>query len=153
MSWTEMIPPWIYTAETWQIWMHFLQLFSERLSRWWQPCDWRSENVNELLLCDIHTAGYVIPVPAVWWGVTKAIILLLGCWGTLKQAHCWSSSVHLQRSDSGHQHHHVGSQARVAALDVEELLHADVSAKARLRHCWAQSTGVETKRIVTESQL
>lgn len=62
----------------------------------------------------------------------------------LRKTHRWSSSVHLQRSDSGHQHHHVGSQARVAALDVEELLHANVSAKASLRHL-----GCETKTTVT----
>lgn len=53
------------------------------------------------------------------------------------QTNRWSSSVHLQGSDSGHQHHHVRSQAWVAALDVEELLHADVSTEASLSHCWA----------------
>lgn len=53
-----------------------------------------------------------------------------------KKNHRWSSSVHLQGSDSGHQHHHVGSQAWVAALDVEELLHANVSTKSGLCHCW-----------------
>ena len=44
-------------------------------------------------------------------------------------------AVHLQRPDGGDQHHHVGPQTRVATLDVEELLHADVGAEPGLRHC------------------
>lgn len=72
--------------------------------------------------------------------------MILGLRGKLKQTHLWSSSVHLQGSNSRHQHHHVGPQARVATLDVEELLHANVSTKASLRHCWAQWTGVVRKR-------
>ena len=46
-------------------------------------------------------------------------------------------AVHLQRPDGGDQHHHVGPQTRVPALDVEELLHADVCAEPGLRHCGA----------------
>ena len=45
--------------------------------------------------------------------------------------------MHLQRPDGGDQNHHVGPQARVAALDVEELLHADVGPEPGLRHCGA----------------
>lgn len=52
----------------------------------------------------------------------------------LTKADRGSSSMHLQRPDSGHQHDHVRSQARVAALDVEELLHANVSTKASFSH-------------------
>lgn len=62
----------------------------------------------------------------------------------LRITHRGASSVHLQRSDCGHQHHHVGSQAWVTALNVEELLHADVSAKASFSHC-----GCETIKIMT----
>lgn len=50
----------------------------------------------------------------------------------LRKAHRWSTAVHLQSTDGGHQHHHVGSQAWVAALNVEELLHANVSTEASL---------------------
>lgn len=53
----------------------------------------------------------------------------------LRKTHCWSSSMHLQGSDGGHQHHHVGPGAGVATLDVEELLHADVGTEASLHHC------------------
>lgn len=55
----------------------------------------------------------------------------------MSRANRGSSSVHLQCPDSGHQHNHVGSQARVATLDVEELLHANVGTKAGLGH-WSQ---------------
>lgn len=55
------------------------------------------------------------------------------------QANRGSSSVHLQCPDGSHQHHHVGSQARVAALDVEELLHANVGAKTGLCH-WSRES-------------
>lgn len=46
--------------------------------------------------------------------------------------HRWSSPVHLQGSDRSHQHHHVWPQAGVTTLDVEKLLHADVSSEASL---------------------
>ncbi len=40
--------------------------------------------------------------------------------------------MHLQRSDRSHHHHTVGDQPAIAALDVEELLHAAVGAEAGL---------------------
>lgn len=52
----------------------------------------------------------------------------------MTQANRGSSSVHLQCPDCGNQHHHMGSQARVATLDVEELLHANVGAETGLCH-------------------
>ena len=45
--------------------------------------------------------------------------------------HGWSTTVHLKRSNCRHEHDAVGDQSGIAALDVEELLHADVRAKAR----------------------
>ena len=44
------------------------------------------------------------------------------------------AAVVLQRADGGHDHHRVGLQARLAALDVEELLGAQVGAEAGLGH-------------------
>ena len=43
-------------------------------------------------------------------------------------------AVMLERAHRGHQHDHVGPQAVHAALDVQELLRAQVRAEARLRH-------------------
>ncbi len=40
-----------------------------------------------------------------------------------------SAAVHLERAHGGNHHHAVGDQAGVAALDVEELLHANVGAE------------------------
>jgi hypothetical protein len=41
--------------------------------------------------------------------------------------------VHLERTNSGHQHSGSGTQARLAALDVEELLTANIGAKTSFR--------------------
>jgi len=40
-----------------------------------------------------------------------------------------TAAVHFQRAYGSNQHNHLRDQAGVAALDAEELLHADVSAK------------------------
>ena len=46
--------------------------------------------------------------------------------------HLGPAAVHLEGADGGDQNHHLGDQARVAALDIKELFHADVRAEARL---------------------
>mmetsp|Transcript_14595 Transcript_14595/g.39308 ORF Transcript_14595/g.39308 Transcript_14595/m.39308 type:complete len:364 (+) Transcript_14595:281-1372(+) len=48
--------------------------------------------------------------------------------------HLGSLAVHFEGPHGGHEEDAVGAQARVAALDVEELLHANVRAKSCLRH-------------------
>lgn len=53
--------------------------------------------------------------------------------------------MHLQGSHSGHKHHCIGYKARVPALDVEELLHANVSTKACLSH-WKENISENTAR-------
>mmetsp|Transcript_44342 Transcript_44342/g.73591 ORF Transcript_44342/g.73591 Transcript_44342/m.73591 type:complete len:668 (-) Transcript_44342:90-2093(-) len=47
--------------------------------------------------------------------------------------HLGPAAVHLQRAHGGHNHGAVGHQPAVPALDVEELLHADVRPEAGLR--------------------
>ena len=44
------------------------------------------------------------------------------------------AAVHLHRPDRGHEHHAVGREARLAALDVHELLGAQVGPEACFRH-------------------
>ena len=44
------------------------------------------------------------------------------------------AAVHLERADGGDQHHAVGREAGLAALDVEEFLAAEVGAEAGFRH-------------------
>ena len=46
----------------------------------------------------------------------------------------WATAVHLQRPNGGHQHHAIWNQSAVTALDIKELLHANVSTKARFRN-------------------
>ena len=46
--------------------------------------------------------------------------------------HFAQSTMHLQGSNGGHDHDAIGSQARVTALDVEELLHPTVGSEAAL---------------------
>ena len=43
-------------------------------------------------------------------------------------------AMHLERADGGDQHHAVGGEAGLAALDVDEFLAAEVGAEARLGH-------------------
>lgn len=50
------------------------------------------------------------------------------------RGHRWAATVHLERANRRHEDHGVGYETRLAALNVEELLHADVGAKARLGH-------------------
>jgi hypothetical protein len=45
-----------------------------------------------------------------------------------------ATTVHFERAGSAHHHDRIGLQSRVATLDVEELFHADVRAKAGFRH-------------------
>ena len=45
-----------------------------------------------------------------------------------------ATAVQLERANARHKHHTVGHKLRVAALDVEELLHANIGAKAGLGH-------------------
>ncbi len=45
---------------------------------------------------------------------------------------CWTAAVHLERAHGSNQYHTVGDQAGVAAFDVEEFFHADVSAETGL---------------------
>lgn len=49
------------------------------------------------------------------------------------------ASVHLQSAHCCHQHHDVGHQTRRSTLDVEELLHANVSTKAGFGYCGESS--------------
>lgn len=49
------------------------------------------------------------------------------------------ASVHLQSTHGCHQHHYVRHQTRCSTLDVEELLHANVSTKAGFRDCGESS--------------
>ena len=44
------------------------------------------------------------------------------------------AAMHLERADGGDQHHAVGRQAGLAALDVEELLGAEIGAEAGFGH-------------------
>ena len=44
------------------------------------------------------------------------------------------AAVHLERADGGDQHRAVGREPGLAALDVEELLAAEIGAEARLGH-------------------
>ena len=44
------------------------------------------------------------------------------------------AAVHLERADGGDQHHAIGGQARLAALDVDEFLAAEIGAEAGFGH-------------------
>src|SRR5512136_73689 len=43
--------------------------------------------------------------------------------------HFRTTSVHLQGTHRSHQHNHLGNEAGIAALDVEEFFHANISPK------------------------
>ena len=61
------------------------------------------------------------------------VLLGVGRVERLAGDHLRAAAVHLERAHGGHHHHHVRDQPGVAALDVEELLHADVGAEAATR--------------------
>jgi hypothetical protein len=46
------------------------------------------------------------------------------------RARCADAAVHLEGAHGGHQHHAIGHHAGDATLDVKELFHADIRAKA-----------------------
>ena len=47
--------------------------------------------------------------------------------------HLRSTAVHLEGADRCDQHHHLRDQTRVAALDIEEFLHANIRTETRTR--------------------
>lgn len=58
-----------------------------------------------------------------------------------RETHSWSSTMHLQCSDCGHQNHHMRSKAGVATFNVEKFLHTDVSPESCLSYCLVELKG------------
>lgn len=58
--------------------------------------------------------------------------ICIGCRKWDSRGDCWTSAMHLECSHGCHQNYSIWHQARVTTLDIEELLHANVSTKASL---------------------
>ena len=64
--------------------------------------------------------------------IKRSHLLRISSWQRHSCRHGRSATVHLKRAHRSNENDGVGNETRVATLDVEELLHADVGAETRL---------------------